>query len=75
MPALTIYFALAGFVPFSILLVATASGTWQRLRRPGSFGLTGAAVSLVLIVALSAIDAGFAALVLRSAALALHPPG
>jgi hypothetical protein len=70
-----VYFALAGFVPFTLLLAGSARNAVRRLGQPGGFGFLGAALSLVMIAALSAIDTGFVALVFRSVVLALRPPG
>ncbi|HLZ71653.1 MAG TPA: hypothetical protein VKV26_17255 [Dehalococcoidia bacterium] len=74
MPALIVLFALAGFAPFSILIVSTARGAIRRLREPRGAGGS-AAISQLMLALLSAIDTGFVALALRSAVLPLHPPG
>lgn len=75
MPALTCYFAFAGLLPFTILLVRIARATARRLREPDQLGLAGAAAAVLGLMALAAIDTGFATLALRAALLALHPPG
>ncbi len=75
MPVLTAYFALAGVLPFSIALAGCIRALNARLRQVGRGGPVGLAITLAMVAALAAIDTGFIALAVRSAALALHPPG
>ncbi len=75
MPVLTAYFALAGVLPFSIALAGCIRALRTRLRHVGRGGIGSLVLTLTMLAALAAIDTGFIALVVRSAALALHPPG
>jgi hypothetical protein len=72
MPVAACYFALAGLLPFSILLVKLARTTAQLLQDPGPLNLGPIALSTFCIAMLAAIDTGFAALAVRTLALVLH---
>ncbi|HZQ38965.1 MAG TPA: hypothetical protein VFD32_23775 [Dehalococcoidia bacterium] len=75
MSALTAYFALAGVLPFSIVLAISVRSVRSRAQRTGQAGFAGLALTLVMLAALAAIDTGFITLAIRSAALAMHPAG
>jgi O-antigen ligase len=75
MPALTAYFALAGVLPFTIALAGSVRAVQRRLRRVERRGFFGLVLSFVVLAAFAAIDTAFIALVVRSAALTMHPPG
>lgn len=74
MSALTAYFALAGVLPFSLMLAGSVRGAWRRLQA-GRCAPASVALTLLVLATFAAIDTGFIALVVRSVALTLHPPG
>lgn len=73
MPLVIGYFALAGILPFTIMLVLTAWSVARRLHEhENRLGpLLGGALSLC---AIAGIDAAFGVLLVRAVFLALHPP-
>jgi len=71
MSALTYFFALAGVLPFTVLLVRMALATTRQIDAPGRLNFGAVALSLALLASFAAIDAGFATLTLRTLVVSL----